>query len=101
MMRVHRFLAFAIALALAGNTSAQDHAEHQHHPAPPPGKPTPVEQHAPTHEEPAAAMDHAAMDHGQYQPPPLTDADRAAAFPDLAGHDMGGHMDDDPLVSMV
>lgn len=40
-------------------------------------------------------------DQEQYQPPALTDADRAAAFPDLSGHDMSAHMDDDPFVWKV
>lgn len=88
-----RLLATAIALACAGNAFAQDHAHHQHSP---PAKAEPVEH---MHEEAADA--HPQDTASQYQPPPVTDADRAAAFPDLTGHDMSGHMDDDPFVWMV
>lgn len=88
-----RLLAAAIALACAGNAFAQEHAHHQHAT---PAKAEPVE-HA--HEEAADA--HPQDTASQYQPPPVTDADRAAAFPDLTGHDMSGHMDDDPFVWMV
>jgi len=90
MMRV---LAAAIALACMGNAVAQDHSHHQHSP--------------PAATEPAKHADDEAADAqrpdttSQYQPPPVTDADRAAAFPDLSGHDMSGHMDDDPFVWMV
>ena len=50
--------------------------------------------HAPTAQEPAEAVDHAAMGHDMPAPPgqprtpipALTDADRSAAFPDVAGH---------------
>ena len=89
--------ALAIALLLCMHDAfAQDHSQHQHHsmtPQPPPAATT--DEHA-QHREHAASED--ASD---YRPPALTDADRAAAFPDLHGHDMRGHMDDDPFVWMV
>ena len=78
--------ALAIVLLLCMQAAfAQDHSQHQQH-AMPPSSPT------------ATTDDDAASD---YRPPALTDADRAAAFPDLHGHDMSGHMDDDPFVWMV
>lgn len=95
MMR--RLLAAAIAMASAGNAFAQDHSGHQHSPPPTP-PPTAVEPTQHEHHE-TATQPHGAA--SQYQPPALTDADRAAAFPDLDGHDMGAHMDDDPFVWMV
>ena len=50
--------------------------------------------HAPAAQEPAEAVDHAAMGHDMPMPPDqprtpipaLTEADRSAAFPDVAGH---------------
>jgi copper resistance protein B len=62
-----------------------------------------------------SSMDHSAMDHSQVNhspspsvdeaPPPgmalVTDADRAAAFPDLGGMGMKAHMDDDPVNYMI
>ncbi len=81
--------ALALALALAPSASAQDHAHH----APPDRK---VEDPHAGHAAPAQAQaqvhDHAAMGHGSSDQgaepldpiPPVTDADRAAAFPDLA-----------------
>jgi len=78
--------AFAISLLLCMHTAfTQDHSQHQQQ-AIPPSSPTTT-----TDDDAASA----------YRPPALTDADRAAAFPDLHGHDMSGHMDDDPLVWMV
>ena len=54
------------------------------------------------------SMDHGSMDHGSAHHsaastgpalPPITDADRAAAFPDLGGMRMQDHMDDDPVLA--
>jgi len=82
MMRV----VFATVLLLCMQAAfAQDHSQHQQH-AMLPSSPT------------TTADDDAASD---YSPTALTDADRAAAFPDLRGHDMSGHMDDDPFVWML
>lgn len=92
MMR--RLLAAAIAMACASNAFAQDHSQHQHQHTQPAPAPT-VHEHTEPAEE--AEPDTASA----YQPPALTDADRAAAFPDLSGHDMSAHMDDDPFVWMV
>ena len=78
--------AVAIGLLLCMQSAfAQDHSQHQQHAMPP----TPTT---------TSTDDDAASD---YRPPALTDADRAAAFPDLHGHDMSGHMNDDPFVWMV
>ncbi|MEF9977822.1 MAG: copper resistance protein B [Thermomonas sp.] len=78
--------ALAIVLLLWMQTAfAQDHSQHQQHAMP--ASPTTATQ------DDSAASD--------YRLPALTDADRAAAFPDLHGHDMSGHMDDDPFVWMV
>src|SRR5664279_1960673 len=62
-----------------------------------------------------SSMDHAAIDHSHMNHaappttnealppgvPPVTDADRAAAFPDLGSVGMKSHMDDDPVNYMV
>lgn len=108
--------AFGLALSFAGfAVPAQDHSMHRtpsvpapqdphagHRPAkkPAPGK----ADAAPEESESAEAVDHAAMghapsakpagpvdrtqtDHAPVTPiPPITEADRAAAFPDVAGH---------------
>ena len=102
----------ALALATALPVQAQDHGTHAHHAMPQ----TPQQDPTQSQESDTAkdAQPHAAHDHaqhqqdknatgtrGRYSPPPLTDADRAAAFPDLSGHDMSGHMDDDPFVWKV
>ena len=89
MMR--RFLAAAIMSVCAGNALAQDHSHHQQAPAAP--SPAPH-----VHEDTPRKT---TTDASHYQPPVVTDADRAAAFPALDGHDMGAHMDDDPFVWMV
>jgi copper resistance protein B len=87
-----RLLAAAIAMICMGNAFAQGHSQHQHtQPAPAPA----VHDHAQPAQE--AKPDTSST----YQPPALTAADRAAAFPDLSGHDMSAHMDDDPFVWMV
>ena len=79
-------------------TTVDPHAGHTV-PAPPTA-PTTADDHAamghdmPPPQEPAQEMDHAAMGHGMPVPsdqprvpiPVLTDADRIAAFPDVAGH---------------
>ena len=89
--------ALAIGLLLCVQTAvAQDHSQHQQHTMPPSSPSTTTDQHA-QHREHESSESNA----GDYRPPALTDADRAAAFPDLSGHDMSGHMDDDPLVWMV
>lgn len=90
--------ALAIALLLCVHDAfAQDHSQHQH-PSTPPASPP-----AATVDEHAQHRGHDAVEStaSDYRPPALTDADRAAAFPDLHGHDMRGHMDDDPFVWMV
>lgn len=88
-----RLLTLAIALVCAGDVLAQDHPHH------PPSIPSPAsgEQPAHPHHETAATPEAASP----YRPPAVTDADRAAAFPDLTGHDMRAHMDKDPFVWMV
>ncbi|MDG2518080.1 copper resistance protein B [Lysobacter soli] len=91
MTGVRSLLACALSLVLAP-AWAQDHS---HHHAPPPSEPkaTSTHDHAlmdhGAHQQ--GAVDHAAMGHGTpsrdapVEPiPTLTDADRAAAFPDLA-----------------
>jgi copper resistance protein B len=92
MMR--RLLAASVALACVGTAFAQDHSHH-HQSATTQHEHT---QHAPP---PASTQEARPATASSYQPPALTDEDRAAAFPDLAGHDMSGHMDDDPFVWMV
>lgn len=100
--------AFACALAAALPAQAQDHGAHAQHAMPKPAATT--QQQPPAEQETHDAHDHAAMQQhaatsgngeATYSPPPLTDADRAAAFPDLSGHDMAEHMDDDPFVWKV
>mgnify|MGYP003575615952 CR=1 FL=1 len=87
-------LACALTLALAP-AWAQDHSHHQ---MPPPEPATTTHDHAATHDtSQPPPVDHAAMGHGMPAPaqnaepreaiPPITDADRAAAFPEL-GHGM-------------
>jgi len=92
-----RLLATAIALACVSNAFAQDHSQHQHSP-PVTTQPAPHVHHQAASE---ARQDTRRDAASPYHPPPLTDVDRAAAFPDLSGHDMGAHMDDDPFVWMV
>ncbi|MBF6025416.1 copper resistance protein B [Lysobacter niastensis] len=101
-------LAFAIILSLTGNAHAQDHS---HHGATQP--PAQQEDQHSSHQQQGAeesndaeapkpidhgsmdhgAMDHSAMGHDMPSPaepktpvPPVTDADRAAAFPPLQHH---------------
>ncbi|HSD16550.1 MAG TPA: copper resistance protein B [Thermomonas sp.] len=106
--------AFAIGLLLCMHTAfAQDHSQHQQQAIPPASPGTTTDEHA-QHRAmqapaPQQATDKTVETHADdtpvttsgYRPPALTDADRAAAFPDLHGHDMSGHMDDDPFVWMV
>ncbi|WP_396617317.1 copper resistance protein B [Lysobacter soli] len=91
MTGVRSLLACALSLALAP-AWAQDHS---HHHSPPSSEPKATSTHDHASMDHAAhqqgAVDHAAMGHGtpsQAAPvepiPTLTDADRAAAFPDLA-----------------
>jgi len=107
--------AFAIGLLLCMQSAfAQDHSQHQQHATPPSSTTTPTDEHAQHRDNPAAAPeardnktsdahvhDTAAPPSSVYRPPALTDADRAAAFPDLHGHEMGAHMDDDPFLWML
>lgn len=96
-----RLLALAIGLVVGSDAFAQDHSGHIDH-----------SQHSAVQAPPVDASGHGHEPHQLpsvpetsnapgYQPPPLTDADRAAAFPDLTGHDMRAHMDEDPFVWMV
>jgi len=54
-----------------------------------------------------SSMDHSSMDHASHGSPagpvmpPVSDADRAAAFPDLGGMRMSDHMDDDPVLAYL
>jgi copper resistance protein B len=70
----------AIAFAVLPVSAAAQHEQHQHpapapSQAPPPAQPPPADEHAHHAPTPAPASVR-----------PLTDADRAAAFPDVAGH---------------
>ena len=96
-----RVLALAVLLAC----SMPAFAQHDHH-----AMQMQMQEATPTEEQTAKTLDARLRGHDdrgqeqsatQYQPPALTDADRAAAFPDLSGHDMSAHMDDDPLVWKV
>jgi len=87
-----RALLAAALLCSAGTVLAQDHS---HHAMPQAQQAAAPDEHA-QHRQPATTGTD-----GDYRPPALTDADRAAAFPDLSGHDMRGHMDDDPFVWMA
>ena len=90
--------ALAISLLLFMQSAfAQDHSQHQQH-STMQQTPSPAitDEHAQHREHQAKESDNV-----DYRPPTFTDADRAAAFPDLTGHDMGAHMDDDPFVWMV
>ena len=87
---MRRFV-LASLLLCAGVAAAQDHAHHHLPEASPAAQD--ADPHAAHRPLPEATSD--------YRPPALTDADRAAAFPDLSGHDMAAHMDDDPLVWKV
>lgn len=112
----------ALACALAGNALAQshDHAHHHHHATKAgPTKEKKVDEHD---HSAHAGHDHATHDpsehgghdrsthaghdrstHARHNPsgpafPPITDADRAAAFPDLGDMTMADHgMDDDAI----
>ena len=92
-----RALLAAALLLCTDAASAQDHSQHRQHAAIPQSPPTTATDEHAQHRE--HKVDASAP--GQYRPPALTDADRAAAFPDLHGHDMRGHMDDDPFVWML
>jgi len=86
MSRATQRTILAASLAMATATAwSQDHSHHAH--APVPQAPKQSQDHA-THQPPAGHHDHAAMGHGDASPvepiPPITDADRAAAFPPLA-----------------
>jgi copper resistance protein B len=83
--------AFAVVLAtfaLPSTSSAQG--------TPQQPEPQPVHDHAPARGDETQVDDHAAHElpapRGELPPhiPPLTDADRAAAFPDLQGHTLHG-----------
>ena len=89
--------ASVLILSLCMQTAfAQDHSQHQQYAVPASPPTTTTDEHA--QHRAHKTGDDASSD---YRPPALTDADRAAAFPDLRGHDMGAHMDDDPFVSML
>ena len=89
--------ALAAGLLLCAQTAfAQDHSQHAQHALPTSPPPDATDEHA-RHRGHAAGEDA----RGAYRPPALTDADRAAAFPDLHGHDMSAHMDDDPFAWTV
>ena len=89
--------ALAAGLLLCAQTAfAQDHSQHAQHALPTSPPPDATDEHA-RHRGHAAGEDA----RGAYRPPALTDADRAAAFPDLHGHDMSAHMDDDPFAWVV
>ena len=93
----------AVAVAVLLACSMPAFAQHEHHAMQ-------MQEAKPSEEQEAKTLDARLRghdDHEQeqaatwYQPPALTDADRAAAFPDLSGHDMAAHMDDDPFVWKV
>ena len=89
--------ALAAGLLLCAQTAfAQDHSQHAQHALPTSPPPDATDEHA-RHRGHAAGEDA----RGAYRPPALTDADRAAAFPDLHGYDMSAHMDDDPFAWVV
>lgn len=88
-------LLLTLGCALGGPALAQshDHAHHAHH-----------SEHSETSSK--HATDHSTHDHAQHEHhtpsgpalAPITDADRAAAFPDLGGMSMADHgMDDDAI----
>jgi copper resistance protein B len=89
--------AAATLVPFTGVAIAQDHAAHSDDHAEHPEQRQPAAPDEPAHSDPASMghdmTDHAAMDHsmpgtnGPREPiPPLTDSDRAAAFPELSGH---------------
>lgn len=80
----------------ASSAFAQDHSRHGQHvirTLPPTAQADEHAQHREHRKDESVSSDH--------RLPALTDADRAAAFPDLHGHDMSAHMDDDPFAWMV
>ena len=87
----------AVAVAVLLACSMPAFAQHDHHAMQVQGTKESEGQTAKTLDARLRVHD----DQEQYQPPALTDADRAAAFPDLSGHDMSAHMDDDPFVWKV
>jgi len=88
--------ASALVLALALAPAASAVAQHEH-PAPaaqpPPAEATPAEH--------AAHDDHIAQPGATAMATVISDADRAAAFPDLGPMSMGDHMIADPLNRLV
>jgi copper resistance protein B len=98
-------IALASLVLFSTTVRAQDHADRQTTPAPAaPAPPTAVDHAAmghamPSQDEPAEPIDHAAMGHAMPPVPdqprepirPLTDADRAAAFPELTAHAAHGN----------
>ncbi|GAB3384718.1 copper resistance protein B [Lysobacter fragariae] len=97
-MSALRIMLLPIALAASGIAQAQDHSQHQSHVQQQQSQPSSADT---VNAHPLHGAEATQQDAGAYHPPALTDADRAAAFPDLGGHDMGNHMDDDPFVWMV
>lgn len=99
----------ALGGVLGGGAMAQshDHSQHQHHaPKAEPAKEKKADEndhsaHAGHDHSTHAGHDHS--HHGHHNPsgpvlPPITDADRAAAFPDLGNMTMADHgMDDDAI----
>ncbi|WP_158986590.1 copper resistance protein B [Lysobacter panacisoli] len=94
LCRIH-LPALALGMAVASGAHAQDHSAHAQH--------APPHAHTPAARKPAEPVDHSKMDHSTMdhskmghamqapsqpvQPiPPVTDADRAAAFPTLQEH---------------
>ena len=71
---------------LLGLSALPVHAQHEHHQQPQPPRPAPVAKPAPA---PGLPL------------PEPTAEERAAAFPDLDGMDMRGHMVEDPLIATL
>ena len=108
MIRMQRIVLFAMCMGMPLCPAFAQHAHHRVPPAAPPASPPAQPADAHTHHQSAATPPHD-DDHAQ-QPSPApiahsvpapTDAELAAAFPDLHGMDMSAHMKEDPLIATL
>jgi copper resistance protein B len=93
--RSHRaLLSVVIVLAVGSAPAHAQETDHSEMPMPPATSEPPAQKPAPQQDTQTETTDHSAMGHDMSMPfnqprqpiPPLTDADRTAAFPDVGGH---------------
>src|SRR5678810_652482 len=87
-------LILALALAVGSAPARAQEMDHSEMSMPPATTEAPAAKPTPEQDTPAKPMDHSAMEHEMPMPsdqplqpvPPVTEADRVAAFPAVAGH---------------